>query len=232
MPETPSAEDILRDVEFELVQSALGSDELASGMTALRRLQNTSRASAMKRLRPDGRTQEAVSDLYQINDVMLTVLEGTAESQRALRHDLRRALSLPDFAGGKHDSPAAKAAGAVKAAGLAVRESRSGLSPQELEEAVDPRSLDLSLQVRSGEMPIVGGLIHRLRVFLHVRGIVYARELAGKQARVNRLMGDWLLHLMEENEANRQEIAALRAQVAALQEIGQPDLAGTDARGQ
>jgi hypothetical protein len=90
-------------------------------------------------------------------------------------------------------------------------------SSTEIEEVMRPEALHIELDVRSTRMPIIGGLLKRLRIALHSLTLFYTNRLASKQEEVNRIYGDWILHLSQLLQYQQEQIESLRNQVIELQ---------------
>jgi hypothetical protein len=94
---TPSTDEILRDIEFELAQSSIGSDDLAAALESVRRFQAAARERAVSASVSRPSADGAAVSLFQINEMLLSLFGETIAAQQTLRLDLRRALRLPDF---------------------------------------------------------------------------------------------------------------------------------------
>jgi hypothetical protein len=223
MPAPVTAEVILGDIEFELVQGAPGSDSLGEAVERIQRYQNERRAQAARSKHSGGKPLEALNHLFQINDMILKLFREVDARLLSLQLELRRSYGLPPRAPDwQADLPGAGSKLAEAATPLGVTPTPDGDADlparkvDDLNLAMQADSLELRLQINRSQLPVIGGLLTRLRSFLHARGLLYARTLASKQGSINRVYGDWLLYLNSTNHAQQVEIASLRAELAAL----------------
>jgi len=75
--------------------------------------------------------------------------------------------------------------------------------------------LDVEIALAERPLPIIGGLLHRLRASLHELVLFYVNRLAAQQVQVNKQTTRALLALVRDLEA---EVHSLRARLAALEE--------------
>jgi len=79
----------------------------------------------------------------------------------------------------------------------------------ELKETLNEDRLNLELDIRSSSIPVVGGIINRLRLALHHLVLFYVGRLIERQAPINRIHGDWIRRLYHANQNQQQRIAYL-----------------------
>ena len=84
-----TADDVLRDVEFEIAQGAISRDELGQGVQAVKEYQNKLRGEVFQASRQVGESREALSRLFQINDMLITLQQEMAAGIETLQVDLR-----------------------------------------------------------------------------------------------------------------------------------------------
>jgi hypothetical protein len=191
----------------------------------LRSYQNEQR-SALLGTGSTAPTLDDVADLQlRLNDAMLTLIQVLGARFDRLNEQVRRAeylqlrldetapyaataSSMPALAGGvfqyQEDTDIGGCTAHLPAAG-------------DLEGAVQasmrPDSLDQWLDVRPVNIPLIGGLLTRLRRSLHELVLFYVRRLADEQSKVNQVYGNALLTLDQ----------AVRVQNALLQQAAQVD---------
>jgi hypothetical protein len=78
-------------------------------------------------------------------------------------------------------------------------------------------ALHLELDLRPAAVPLIGGLVKKLKFALHDLVLFYTRQLAQKQTAVNRTYGEGMMYLIETCEQQRMEIDLLRARLAAVE---------------
>jgi len=216
MKESRTTDRLISDIEFELAQGVTSTDDLGQAIQAVLQYQNKARSELLRASRIDSRELAACS--FQINDMLLTLLQETIGRIQQMQMDLkgmRRLGPLP----------------------VSVAEQRGAIAPDraesdrlvthlyerpvaEIEGAMRDGELQIDLDARPIRTPLVGTLLTRLRNALHNLPLFYVRRLAGKQAAINHVYGDWLLHLYRLLCRQRDEIAALNKQLAQLRQEG------------
>ncbi len=196
MKRSLTASDILSDIEFELAQGAISRNDLGQGIQAIKQYQNKMRSEVFLSARQTVDRRETVGQQFQINDMHVTLMQEMAAAIQSLRSDLRQIGEV------RQNAPVA---------------SIMRWSTAEVENAMRSKALHVKPDVRSIGVPVIGGLLQRLRVALHHLPLFYVQRLADKQAAINRTYGEWILHLTRLYEGQQEEIEALGSQVAALQ---------------
>ena len=223
-----TGDDVVRDIEFELAQGALSRNELGQSIQAVQQYQNKLRSEVFQSSGQASADREALSRLFQVNDMLIAMLKEMVATLESLRRDLRRVASQASQVA----TTSAAAVGApVAERGVDVDmpvamdgpvvagndEMSHWRPPIDVEEAMRPDALRVEPEVRLEGLPIVGGLLRRLRITLHNLVLFYVAKLARKQSSINQTYGDWILHLGQLNQHQQQEIDLLSAQVSALQ---------------
>lgn len=216
MKKSLTAEDILSDIEFELVQGAISQDELGQGIQAVRRYQNKLRNEAFQ----DSRRmddQKVITRLFQLNDMMITLFQETASAISSLRLDLRKAARLS-----QRPSTPATSTSAMEQDDVSDLPSDLALGRldgdiyRQIAEAMRSDKIHVEMNVRLPRIPIIGGIIKRLRIALHDLVLFYVRRLAKRQLAVNQTYGDSVLTLLEICELQQEQINTLKMQMASL----------------
>lgn len=221
MSRSVSAADVLSDIDFELAQDAGGQGELGQAVQAARHYAGGLRGELLRSGRGPA-TRDLARGQFQLNDMLLALLGDTVSAVEGVRADWRRVRDWLATRGVSADTGAAAdappAAGSASAAAAASSRISPALDLRGIEDAMRAERLAVSMDVRpSGGLPLLGALTLRLRIALHSLALFYTNLLGERQAAVNRAYGEALLRLADQCQAQSAEIAALRAQVAALQ---------------
>ena len=216
--------DLLRDIEIELLQGDVLDRELSASVAEIRRFQQTVRMELLESGHADPRA--IAGRQFEMNNLLLTLLQETAlrlETLQREQHAVIRRLAdaLPqDAAAGRvralsaKDAPSAAADSGASTAPPPVDAWTRRLA--EVEAAMRSDALQLTVAVQASATPIAGAALDRLKGALHSLVIFYVNRFAERQAAINRLYGQWLIHLHEQDRAHVDEIDRLRAQVRAL----------------
>lgn len=220
--------DVLSDIEFELAQGAISRNELGQSVQAVKQYHNKVRSEVFQSSRQVGDNRESLSRLFQINDMLITLLQEMVTTIESLRLDLRRVAvrasqgASPAAAATAPRAPVVERDSDMAAAGdVPVRdgwgESSHWRPPADVEQAMRPEALRVEPEARSTGIPVIGRLIQRLRIALHSLVLFYVVKLARKQVVINQTYGDWILHLGQLNQRQQEQIDWLNAQVSSLQ---------------
>jgi len=212
MNNSPTADEILRDVEFEILQGALGQDDLGQALQAARRFHLQSRHELLSTdSRQPGR--ELAVRQFQINDMLLALLQEMAGRLRRLQIELQKTAGLVPAAQAGSRQPEIEAT-----AGTAAGMDRPDLAGRTLDAASGSpdgaggdKKLHVEANIRPVHLPLIGRLLTRLRVALHTLPVFYVRQLAEQQMEVNQALGESMAQL------NRL-LAEQQAQIEALGE--------------
>ncbi len=204
MTQSLSAADILRDIEFELVQGALTRDDLGQGIQAVRLYQNRLRHKVFQSGREMPPLRELIARQFQLNDMLITLLQETAAAmqetqlrqkrlaqwQPASAHPLTAAIPFPNEDNWRDEA--------------------------ELQAALN-EPLTIKMEIRPGRLPLIGTWIQRLKHEVHSLVLFYLRKLGDKQAAINQIYGQWALYFHTLHQQQQREIHQLQAQLAELQ---------------
>jgi hypothetical protein len=224
-----STQDVLSDIEFELAQGAVSRDDLGQGIQAVRQFQAKTRAEIFANKAPTLDQRQVVGRQFQVLEMQTTLLQETAAALHAVQLDLRRtnqalarrpqaaSLGLTSIA----DHPVAGAA-PDEAFDLWPTEvaAPAAFAPERTEavtRAMQPEALQIQVEARAVKIPLIGGLLQRLRVGMHSLAWFYAHQLGVRQSPINQVYGEELLQLMSLANQQQHQIAHLSAQVAQLQ---------------
>jgi hypothetical protein len=203
-----TAQDVFDDIEFELLQGSIVHDDLGRGIAAIKQHQSKLRAEllAPERVEPDLR--EALGRQFQLNDMLLTLLQETAVALQAnnqkIEHLTRRRPQPPP--------PRPAAPGQVGA----TRDEAIWRDTAPLRQAA-ATNLTPQFDLRPVNLPLIGAWLQRLRQAAHSLVLFYLGKLGDSQRELNQTYTDWLLYQQALHQYQAEEIAQLRQQIAALQ---------------
>ena len=218
MSESPTIDDILRDIEFEIIQGALGRDDLGQALQAARRFHAQSRHELLS-TDPRKRGRELAVRQFQINEMLLVLIQETASRIRKLQIELHKVAGLvPEAQPGIHQAETETASGAT---GEATADDLFHWSPDTTSYPTEvergDRKLEVQAHVQPVRLPLVGPLLTRLRTALHSLPVFYVNQFASQQREVNRALGDSLAELSRHLAQQEAQIQALDQQLHALQ---------------
>jgi len=214
-----SARDVLSDIEFELIQSAVSHDDLGQAIQAVRRYQNQAREEILETAHPKSRSP--IARLLQINDMLIVLVQELAAAVQSLRLDLRRMGLAP------HET-------AVDLSPLDRDILSAPPAPEMAEQTVEIENvmrrevLGIGMEARPVAIPLVGRLLQRLRIAVHGLALFYTNILAERQTVVNQTYGEVIIQLLQLSAAQQRQIETLDARIASLetrQTVNDPDTA-------
>jgi hypothetical protein len=215
MKELRTTDRLISDMEFELAQGVVSTDDLGQAIQAVLQYQNRARSELLRTSPIDSREFAARS--FQIDDMLINLLQETVGRIEQLQ------MELKGMRPGAPLTSVARQYGGV--APDYVISDRLGTdlyerSPAEIETAMRDAELQIGLDARPIKTPLVGMLLTRLRNAVHSLPLFYVRRLAAKQAAINHVYGDWILHLYRLLCRQQDEIEALNKQLAQLRNEG------------
>jgi hypothetical protein len=224
-----AAQDVLSDIEFEIAQSAVSRDDLGQGIQAVRQFQAKTRAEIFDAKTGALDQRQIISRQFQILEMQTTLLQETAAAIRALQLDLRRvsqtlAQRTSSLTATSINAATPEVAANDQAEALADW-SLDEIFPLEfapektdqVEQAMQRTALEVKVDARPVKIPLIGGLLQRLRTAAHSLAWFYAQQVGQRQTPINQLYGEQLLHLMHLANAQQQQLAQMDAQIARLQ---------------
>ena len=202
-----TAQDVLDDIEFELLQGTIAHDDLGRGIAAIKQHQSKLRAEllAPEQAAPDLR--EALGRQFQLNDMLLTLLHETAVALQANNQKIeqlsrRRPITQPPRPLVPTDQPSVTSDDTI------------WRQPDPLQAAATTK-LTPQFDIRPTTVPIVGSWLQRLRHAAHSLVLFYLDKLGTRQQQINQTYADWLLYHQTLHQYQVEEIAHLRQQLAA-----------------
>ena len=216
-------DDILRSIEFELAQGAISRTDLGDGLIAVRQFQNKARTATFESDKAFADVRALITQQYQINDMHLTLLQELTAAVQAVQLDIRRVGQLPPrevAAPAASNSAPSTPVAPPAPPDWAVDDLAPAWPTAAIEQAMQPDLLKIKADVRPSTIPVLGGMVRRVRAAFHSLTLFYLQQIGQKQTGVNQVYGDRLLQLTYLVQHQQQQIDALRAQLAAL--AGQP----------
>ncbi|MCS6827518.1 MAG: hypothetical protein NZ553_12965 [Caldilinea sp.] len=215
--------DILNSVEFELLQHSLMQDDVSEGIQRLRTYQARARVELFGQAKSPS-FEDVVNAQFNANEMMTTLIQVMNERLEALRQEVRQAAYLKQHASSTLDSqpnwePLSNQPLDLNEAQIYAFEFALPASTEmsdranalkALAESIQDASTDVEIEVRQSQLPIIGGLLHRIRRALHELVLFYTNKVVRRQAQVNDAYNVVLQELVALNRAQAQEIAQLR----------------------
>lgn len=208
-----TAQDVLSDIEFELIQGAFSKDDLGQGIKQLKLYQNELRSQIFEPGQQMPALREVVGRQFQLNDMLITMLQEMAAAMQEMQQQTRRrAIRLSSLPAAQMDGEAAAA------------NDELGRETDDLEAAM-AETLALELEARPTNIPVIGTWLHRLKYEMHTLVLFYLQKFGAKQTAVNQTYGDWLLYFnalrQHENELLRAQLAQMEARLRELEGKGE-----------
>ncbi|MEJ2211194.1 MAG: hypothetical protein P8129_19430 [Anaerolineae bacterium] len=225
MNNSPTANEILRDVEFEILQGALGQDDLGQALQAARRFHLQARQELLS-ASSRRRDRELAIRQFQINDMLLSLLQEMAARLRRLQVELHRTAGLvPGAPVGSRSSEIDNEAATMDGRRppwppVSALDAGAG----EPKTTVEVNKLRVEANIRPVRLPLVGGLLTRLRAALHTLPVFYTQRLAEQQMEVNRILGQSLERLTGLVAEQQVQLEALWRQLEDAQPASDLDL--------
>lgn len=208
-----TAQDILADIEFELAQGAISRDDLGRGIMAIKEHQSKLRADLLRPEQSEPRLREALAKQFQMNDMLLTLLQETAAALNELKLQSERAGHLSRHAGASSVAPEAEASEAAVISTLGEDQWRDTTPLREAAATV----LEPETDLRAAGVPLVGTLLQRLRHAAHSLVIFYLGKLGRQQQKVNSTYSDWLLYQQALHRHHAEENVRLRLRLQKVE---------------
>lgn len=207
MKSTLTASDILADIEFELMQGAISRDDLGQSIQTVRQHQNKIRSQVFDADLDEAHLREALSSQFQLNDMLLTILQEIAGSLE----DMQRKV---DWVGQARRGTEGRSAGGTPTA-AALPDDTLLRPTDDLQETMQLDAIyqRMDIQPNGRSIPILGGFMHKIKVELHNLILFYVNRLAKKQATVNYIQADWILYLQALVRHQQEEIEILTNQL-------------------
>jgi hypothetical protein len=214
MSKSPSARDVLDDIEFEIAQGAISRDDLGQSIQAVTKHLHELRGQAARVNRAKGYDPEMIGRLLQLDSMLITLIQEVTATVNVLRDRTAAAANSPAHAA--RSAGAGTASRAEPIVDFDTRDAQMDQILKDLDAHMSARSLHIEMNVRASQAFLIGPLLTRVRVALHHLVLFYVRQLADRQKAVNRLYGEHIRDLTL-------QVYALRVQVQHMNEKADGD---------
>lgn len=212
MKTTPQANDVLRDIEFELLQGIVSREKLGQGIRALRNHQSLLRRTLLEPTASVPDARDLATRQLQLNDMLITLLQEMVTATESLEEKIKRFNRWPSAV------PVAEIEAEIPAAQLTVQaQNLPARSGETLSSTTTPDRLAVDMVLAPVPIPLIGGVIRRLQKLLHGIVLFYVRRLAEKQGAVNSVHAAWLSAQERTIRSQAAEIEQLKQMVVTLQ---------------
>jgi hypothetical protein len=223
MARSLSVEDIMSQIEFEMAQGLVSQDDFGQAIDTIRRFQEKIRSETFKSMKPTDAQRVILSRQYQLNDMLLSLLQEMTLRLQSTQADIKKLRQLspimPSQVRGVSAAPEGDSGVPISLTEVATNITNLQ-SQEEVKEVMQAKAIEVELQTGVDSRPVVGGLLNRLRVLYHKPALFYTRLFAKRQAVVNRTFGDHILYLESQLQAQQGQIEALEAQLDSLLKQG------------
>lgn len=215
MKSTLTAVDVLADIEFELMQGSISRDELGRSIQMIRQHQNKLRSQAFDAPDETADPHAILGRQFQLNDMLLTLLQEMAAGLQETRQQVKWVGQKRAEVEKRHIAVAPGESVAANAPGDSLLRPTEALQATMQPDAIYQR---MALTPSARPIPLLGGLLRRVRVGLHNLVLFYVNRLAKKQTAVNQEQADWILHLNALYRHQQEEIEHLSQRLAKLEQ--------------
>jgi hypothetical protein len=205
-----TAQDVLDDIEFELLQGTISHDDLGRGIAAIKQHQSKLRTELLAPERDTPDLREALGRQFQLNDMLLTLLQETAVALQANNY---RVAELA-----RHRSQPPPPRPAPSSQVQATTDEAIWRDPAPLHQAA-ATNLTPKFDLRPANLPLIGDWLQRLRHAAHSLVLFYLGKLSDSQRQVNQTYADWLLYQHALHQYQAEEMAQLRQYLASLEKL-------------
>lgn len=212
MKSTLTASDVLADIEFELMQGSISRDEFGRSLQQVRQHQNKIRQEVFGGSYDEIDLRAALSKQFQINDMLLTLFQEMSVGFEEMQQQINW---VGQTRRGTDQSTAAQLAKATTSPST-PRELRP---TTDLNESSQPEFLHqkMDMQPNGRPIPILSGILRRIRTGLHSLAVFYVNKLGKQQTAVNQIQADWIQHLNALVRHQQEEIELLTERIAQLE---------------
>jgi hypothetical protein len=206
----PSIESIVKDIEFEIILGAIPREDFSDAILAIKAHQSKLRGEVMETLQ-DSRVREAFSKVFQIQDMLIILLQEMVKTIVSLQ------ASLPKIA--SHEPHKVLSSEEIT---FTVDFLPISNEPMEITKFLKPDFLRLDLEVRSSKLPVIGKLIGSIKIALHHLVLFYVNRLGAQQTHINKIYGEQILRLLKVVAEQQEQINSMGALINELLARTQP----------
>lgn len=232
MTSSITVEQVLTDIELALLQGSIPRSDLGGSIQSIRKFANASRGELLD---PDKQKPDytaLATRTFQLDDMLLALLQEMARQLAAQELELRKSVTYlsqrtpnqtpPSKGDLPIGSTVATPAGAVGGTPVDGIGSDWSEASAELDGAMQLDALELRLAMHDEGKGAFAGVTRPLRTAFHSLALYYVNQLADRQAAINRLYGDRILALHEENLMLETAIRALEHRLTAIEANSPP----------
>jgi hypothetical protein len=215
-----TADDVVQDIEFELIQGAITRNDLGQGIQAVKQYQAKLRTELFAAGQEMPPMREIVARQFQLNDMLITLLQEMAAATQEMQLKSSRLahwqpVLAPTTAGSLPNAlliPQPVITTDIVLVEPLETETNHGRDTRELQQTLnDP--LTIKLEMQPSNLPFW----RRFKAEMHNLVLFYVRKLAERQTAINHTHTDWALYFNTLHQQQQQQIQQLQAQIAALQ---------------
>lgn len=218
MKTLPSADRIVKDIEFEILLGTIPQEDLANAVLSIKSRHNKLRSEVTETLR-DPRLQEAFSKIFQAQEMLLVLLQEVCVILESLR------AGLPEITSRAEHSTDLDWGSDL----LSLQETRSeefsfhpSINLVEVTEQIKSEPLRFDPEVRAPKLPVIGTLIRSVKLALHHLVLFYVNRLGTRQGHVNKVYGEQILRLYQVVLDQQKQVAILAKLIDDLRAQIQP----------
>ncbi len=200
-------QDVLNEIEFELAQGTVSRDDLGKAVQQVRQFHGKLRAEIYGTPAQSLDLREIVNRQFQLNDMMLTLVQ---EMSAAL-HDTQLRIARTHTLAPSNETTTAQTIHAVDAMAIPDDDTPPPWDDDAVRalNAATHDALAQKVDARPVGIPVIGGVLSRIRAALHDVILFYVNRLAQRQATINNVYGEQLLTLKRKCEVQEEQIRAL-----------------------
>lgn len=198
-------QDVLNEIEFELAQGTVSRDDLGKAVQQVRQFHGKLRAEIYGTPAQSLDVREIVNRQFQLNDMLLTLVQ---EMSAAL-HDTQARIARTRALAPSSETTTAQTIDTVAMPGSDDPPAWDDDAVRALNTATND-TLVQKMDARPVGIPLVGGVLGRVRAALHDVILFYVNRLAQRQATIYGVYGEQLLVLKRKCEVQEEQIRTLK----------------------
>lgn len=202
---------ILRDMEFEILQEIIHTDDLRQAVRELQRFQAQLRKEMGEKNIPEpyrsvlARQTQAIDMVLALSEEIILRLERVQVSLTGVRQWMPQASPAPP------SQPKSPALSPGQVWSQPAMPELPPLDREAVQRVMRPETIWVEFQAKIYRIPLIGPLLTRLRLYYQRPAVFYSQILSNRQAEVNRVLGDYLLRLTERLEAQQRILERITA---------------------
>jgi hypothetical protein len=205
----PSAERIVKDIEFEILLGAIPRENFGDAILAIKAHQGKLREEVLETLQ-DSRVREAFSKVFQIHDMLIVLLQEMSKTIVSLQASLPKIIEQAPLEALR---PEEVTSNRCLGTGDSLPISNE---PTDITKFLRPDFLRLDLEVRPSRLPVIGKLVQSIKIALHHLVLFYVNRLGSQQAHINKMYGEQILELFKVMAQQQEQINSMGALINEL----------------